>query len=353
MLHSNTPTVKPQTASPNVFALFSSSLANDLNCLSINAETGSIESLVPVQGPAKQYFSKLYGESTREYPFDSKRGRFHFLDIDQKGATSSSPITLYSIDPSTGDSTATTITGATGFVVSFVYHAESASLIFATGFREASQFDFYTLDPDTATATAISTVHRGESESSSAAFYSPYITEVSSSGKTVLRLGYKEVVVGNSPGLGSTPLDGNATATWQSVPGPANEEFFYSLVRRPGTDKFLSLTPSTRFNHTFSVVEWDTTGDDPKVVLEVPDAHPPSTSSTGVLGYVVDTATADSYAALVVKKGPVPLGLEDKWELISLDLNSGEGNSKAITGKGFDPLGAETVTVSGIGIKTA
>lgn len=77
--------------------------------------------------------------------------------------------------------------------MSYVYHAESAALIFATGFREDSQFSFYSLDLDTAKATFISTEQRGTSESSSPAYYSPYMTAVALSGKAVLRLGYKQV----------------------------------------------------------------------------------------------------------------------------------------------------------------
>ena len=77
--------------------------------------------------------------------------------------------------------------------MSYVYHAESAALIFATGFREDTKFSFYSLDLKTAKAVFISTQPRGVSEGSSAAYYSPYMTAVTSSGTTALRLGYKQV----------------------------------------------------------------------------------------------------------------------------------------------------------------
>tara|TARA_B110000977_G_scaffold147008_1_gene186336 strand:+ start:394 stop:624 length:231 start_codon:yes stop_codon:yes gene_type:complete len=70
--------------------------------------------------------------------------------------------------------------------------------------------------------------------------------------------------------------------------------------------------------------------------------------------YVADTVVGDAYAALVVKKHPSPLepGVKDRWELLSVDLTAATGGSVEIKGKGFEILGAETVSISGIGIKS-
>ena len=43
-----------------VYALFSSGVASDLNCLTIDSATGHISALKPVKGPAKDYFAKVY-----------------------------------------------------------------------------------------------------------------------------------------------------------------------------------------------------------------------------------------------------------------------------------------------------
>lgn len=128
-------------------------------------------------------------------------------------------------------------------------------------------------------------------------------------------------------------------------------QFFYSLTRVPGTDKFVSLAPSQSANHTLAVVSWDISGDAPEVILDVPDAHPPSSPNTGILGYVTDTVSAGFYAGLVVKKGSLPVGLGDRWEVLSVDLSASTGGSAVLSGHGFDVLGAETVSVSGIGVK--
>ena len=70
------------------------------------------------------------------YPFDPTRSKFFFLDIDQQHASASSQITLYSVDPADGSSTATPVTGAKGFVMSFEYHPESATMVVAVGDRK-------------------------------------------------------------------------------------------------------------------------------------------------------------------------------------------------------------------------
>ena len=68
------------------------------------------------------------------------------MDIDQTAATKASPITLYAIDPSNGESTTKVVKGASGFVVSFVMHKESGKLLMALGKKEAASFSFYMLD---------------------------------------------------------------------------------------------------------------------------------------------------------------------------------------------------------------
>lgn len=128
-------------------------------------------------------------------------------------------------------------------------------------------------------------------------------------------------------------------------------QFFYSLTRVPGADKFVSLAPSASANHTLAVVSWDITSEEAKVILDVPDAHPPSSPRTGILGYVTDTVSDGFYVGLVVKRGSLPVGLGDRWEVLSVDLSAVSGGSAVLSGHGFDVLGAETVSVSGIGVK--
>ena len=131
---------------------------------------------------------------------------------------------------------------------------------------------------------------------------------------------------------------------------PTQEEFYYSLVRPGGGDSFISLAPSAAFNHTFAVVEW-TTGSTATVIANIADAHPPETRQTGILGYVADDANAQNYVAMTVRANPSVLpGLKDRWEVVVVDRVAKTGASVPISGHNFDPLGAETISCSGVGI---
>jgi hypothetical protein len=306
-----------------------------------------------VSGPVKAYDAKLYGESTRVFPFDEKRGRFFFFDIDEVTAKATSPITMYTIDPATGESTSSVVSGVTGPVRSFDYHSETGTSLLAVGNRTSSTFSTYSVNLATAVATKVAShIERGASESASAAFYGAYISNIASNGSALYRLGYKSVSTGQQPGLGTTFLD-SRKSVWRNVPNVAGEDFYYSLSRMNGSDTFVSLAPSASLNHTLAVYSWSATDATATLLLDVPDAHPPSSSGTGILGYVADTVAAgtNTYAALVVKKNPSVLpGAKDKWEVITVDLDQATGQSREISGKGFEILGAETVSISGIGI---
>jgi len=333
------------------YALFTSPSVANLDCLTIDVATGNITSKVPVSGPAKDYFAKLYGEITRVYPYSPSRNKFFFLDIVQTGATPSSPITLYSIDPATGASTSAVVSGVAGFVVSFDYHPESDRVVVAVGAREDVSFSFLTVDVDTAVASLLGTVDRGASEAASPAFYAPYITVMAQNGTSAYRLGYQQVSEAVGPGLGATPLAGGV-ATWEAVPSAPGLGFLYSMVRKPGTDAFVSLAPSSATNHTLSVVSWARGDASAAVLLDMANAHPPQMIGTGVLGYVADATSKSLYAALVVQPAKGSLfGEGDQWVLAFVEYDSGATGHVVIDGQGFAKLGAETVGVSGLGIK--
>lgn len=356
-------------ANVTVVALFSSPQLANLDCVSIDAQSGTVQSLQPVNGPAATYLNGLYSSETRVYPHRPTRNTFVFADIVQTGATAESPITLYTVDANTCASTALNVTGASGFVVSFAYHPESDTMMLATGAKEATEFNFYSVDLDTAVASHVALVQRGDSEASSPAYYAPYLTALDLNGTSALRLGYQEVTAGSGPGLGVTPLSADAgpVATWEQVPTVPNQEaLFYSLTRPKGGDALVSLSPAVAAGHSLSVVAWarNASGSSrsdnsvassspaPRVLLEMSNAHPPGGTIEGVLGYVADVATADWYAALVVAEAPGMLGRHDSWALATVNLaNESTGYVKLNPGSTkFDPLGAETVSVSGIGI---
>ena len=151
------------------------------------------------------------------------------------------------------------------------------------------------------------------------------------------------------------------------------------------------MAPSAAADHTLSVVAWERRGDGaapetpPEVLLDVANAHPPKALGDGNLGYVADAVSGDgdAYVALAVQVDErKPFGAMDRWEIICVTGLAGKqrgadggaevegrwhdgerrprgsslstlasGGAVALSGnKFFAPLGAETVTVSGVGI---
>jgi len=105
---------------------------------------------------------------------------------------------------------------------------------------------------------------------------------------------------------------------------------------------FVDFTPT----YSFTLKDGSAT-----VVANIADAHPPETRQTGVLGYVADDANANKYVAMVVRSNPSVLpGLKDRWEVVVVDRVAKTGASVPISGHNFDPLGAETISCSGVGI---
>lgn len=346
-----------------VYALFTSgdplAATSDLQALTIDVASGNITQNVALTGPAAAYDAKLYGEQTRVFPYAHALNKFFWFDIKQQGATSTTPITLYLVDPADGSSTSATVSGgAQGNVIGFAYHTESGAAVLTTGARDGHTFSFYTVDLNTAASTplggAAGSVARGANETDPG-YYSGYISALGLNITTTYRLGYESVTQGMGPGLGVTDLGAAAAAasrtSWNTVPSASKHEFFYSLSRKQGGDTFLSLAPSDSLDHTLAVVEWTVAGD-ARVVLDVPDAHPPEDKRTGILGYVAADTTGSQYVAMAIKEMPSVLpGRNNQWEILGVDLETATGRSVAIAGKGFDILGAETVSVSGVGIK--
>ena len=119
-----------------------------------------------------------------------------------------SPITLYSVDPATGASTATLVRGAAGFVVGFAMSPERGQLLISVGDKAGRSFRFFWVDPASGEATAAGSVDRGASEATSDAFYAPYITATAMGGDAVLRLGFKQVTQAEGPALCTTAIGG-------------------------------------------------------------------------------------------------------------------------------------------------
>merc|ERR1712023_562277 len=97
-------------------------------------------------------------------------------------------------------------------------------------------------------------------------------------------------------------------------------------------------------------VSWDGPSGKSKLVASLGNAHIPQ--SLGMkFGYVADAVQGNTYAAVTVNLGsPIPIpGVLDKWQISTVDLESGTVSSKPISPQP-SVLGAETISLSGFGL---
>eukprot|EP01064_Diplonema_japonicum_P028714 TRINITY_DN4474_c0_g2_i1.p1 TRINITY_DN4474_c0_g2~~TRINITY_DN4474_c0_g2_i1.p1 ORF type:complete len:428 (+),score=102.65 TRINITY_DN4474_c0_g2_i1:50-1333(+) len=323
----------PFTASGDMFAIFTAGLSNHLESLTI-AASGHITKK-EVTGPAATWYTSLYGESTRTFSFDGKRSLFHFVDGKADGG-----VTLYSINPATGSSTAKTLK-VNGYPVGFAYHLESDKFVFSI--LKGETFTFHSVNVDTGATVVAGSIVRGSGEAS-AAYYAGYISGIALDGTTVQRLGFQTVTTGSNPGLGSFNLTGPlpSTAKWANVANAANSQFYYTFTRIQNSNDFISLAPAAKGDHSFQMVRWSLNGTS-TVLAALPNAHAPASNKIGTLGYVAAGQAGTTYGALVIEVGPD----EHKWAIATYDMSAGKYQVNA-----FQPefLTSQGAAVSGFGV---
>jgi hypothetical protein len=191
--------VSPAAAEEVAYALFLEDTVNPakggLKVMHINMTTGAIFDSVKVVG-----FENDFGESTREFVFDSARQKFYYLDAnftmnEGKRPAGGRQTLLYSVDVHSGTATKTLVKGANDFPTGYYMQESSGSIIMATEAWEGNQtavtgFEFYTVDPTTATATHLATSHRAATENDPA-FYAGFHRACDPAGKECYRLGFK------------------------------------------------------------------------------------------------------------------------------------------------------------------
>jgi len=102
------PRAAPSAEASLGYALFSKALSSELVALKIDLATGHTTH-APVTGPAAEYYSRFAGEATRLFPFDPATRRFLFADVDESRL--GRPLTLYTVNASSGVSAAVPIRG--------------------------------------------------------------------------------------------------------------------------------------------------------------------------------------------------------------------------------------------------
>jgi len=320
------------------FAIFTESLKSALSAATIDLSTGEVTSRTDVTGPASDWYALYFGESTRILPWDAEAARFVFADAD----LATGQLTVYTIDPRTGESTGTAVQGCSGMPVGMAWDADLRALVLTT--QSETEAAFHALDAQTGEAKALGRVERGSDEDSEA-FYAGYISH--SHAGTTFRSGHQRVTLADGEGVGITELPGTSDVAKSSWKGAAKADAHglpISMQRHPAGG-FLSLAP--RDSGKLDVVSWDVNGT-AQIVAELGNANMPASEGL-TLGYVTDAPVMDdTYAAMTVNLAGGH-GLGDKWTVSTVSLGTGAVQEFALNPQP-SIFGAEAVSVTGFGL---
>jgi len=288
------------------------------------------------------------------FEYDPARNKFYMLDVDftKPAPKGGRPITLFAIDPVSGKTAATPVTGGpVGYVHGYVMHEESGNVHFSTAGEGV--WNFWLVDPDTGKATRVGDAAGlpRSADEGDPSFYAGYHRGVDPTGTRALRLGYQSVVNQQGAGIGIAQLGSAAeaaSAAWHAVAAPAGDRFYMSFQRAPGgVDKWLSLAPNASTN-LLDLIEWNLASGDgvrfgaSRVVASLGNAAAPRVMGGGQLGFLGDAVRATgpvgsgTYVALVDQESAIPIpfpGALDRWALATVDLATG-----ATTHVALDPM---------------
>lgn len=348
------------------FGCFTRSLLPGLACLTFDAGSGHVTARHPVSGPFAEYLKLYVGEGTRLFPWDPVSGRFYFADTlfnkSAPGSYGDNPLVLYTLNPADGSTTASAVSGGgcpAGFPMGMGWDAVHKSLVLT--FQSASEVSFCSVDPVTATSTALGTLSRGATEETSGAYYAAYLSHVH--GGEAVRVGHKLVTTGKEAGVGVVSLgDLRSSAAHVEVQGPTlswsglplASHAIPSSVRKHPKSGYVSLAQRTGGSSDgkpgLDIIGWDVSGTSEKVLAALANAHSPRIPFLNTpLGYITDALDGTLYGAMTVALHPAPLGVMNKWSVSTLNLNTGalvEAELKPQPGL----IGAGEVSLSGFGL---
>ena len=386
------------------YALFTRSLLPGVVAYTFDLGSGVVTARHPLIGPFGEYLDGYYGESTRILPWDAAAAKFYFADVGagdgaQSGGAASTikTLTVYTIDPATGKSTAAAVhgcgassttsssTSSSAYPVGMAWDASLGMLLVAT--QTEREVTFCAIDPQSGSGTPKGTVTRGTTEASSASYYAAYISHAHAG--LAWRVGHLQVTTGRQSGVGYTNLSSLATAAGaKPAAAPASWHHlsfgshampatlsthprggFISLAQRAAPAPYAEPTKphapnaagaidtgrvgagSVSARAVLDVVQWGMEGD-VRVVANLTNAHTPVIpSSSAQLGYVADSVHLMLYGAMTIAAHPSPLlpGVADKWSVSTVDLDSGKLVQAPL--KPQPSLeGAETTALCGFGI---
>eukprot|EP01059_Diplonema_ambulator_P035475 TRINITY_DN8353_c0_g2_i1.p1 TRINITY_DN8353_c0_g2~~TRINITY_DN8353_c0_g2_i1.p1 ORF type:complete len:456 (+),score=54.18 TRINITY_DN8353_c0_g2_i1:105-1370(+) len=328
---------KPRAApSELVYALFVTGLNKILNALTMTTD-GKRTSTQPVTGAAAEWYARWYGQGTPLFPFDGKRLSFHFVDA----ANNSAQTVLYTIDAQTGSSSSKALvseigTSITGYPVGMQWLQDYDRMLFST--LSDDVYTYYTVSVVTGVASKLGAVQRNSTQGEAdPSYYAGYFSGSGLDGKSIYRLGYRQVTTQQSFGFFNSSLGKDGGTIFTPMQPPPSSYDLYSFDRLAATEVYYSLAPSTTGDNSFAVFKWNLTMP-MTLVAQLTNAHPPVLNGLGTLGYVGTAVSPYTYIAIVMSQ----TSYGQKWSISSIDLS----NNKHETNQ-FDP---EFSMPSGCGI---
>jgi len=308
----------------NVAGLFK----DGLSAQTIDLSSGKVTARKTVSGPVQEYINTLAGASTRLFAWDAANTRFVFADADYSGKGPAYPLTVYTIDATTGASTSKPVSGCAGEPLGMTWDADAKGLVL--GMQDKDSASFFLVNPDTGKATPAGTVSRGSSESSPS-YYAAYIS-YAGAGKAY-RVGHEQVSSGTGPGMSTLSLSASSQAVavpqWQDVALSKNHSLPVTVRAHPfGGFVSLAIRGSTV---GLDVVTWDATNGTARVIANLTNANVPFSAGApkagipneGACGYVGEDVAGTTFAAMTMQEGgKVPI-ISDKWKISTVDLNTG------------------------------
>jgi len=346
---SGTTSTRPLHANSNVtgYAIFTKAILSGLVAIKFDPTSGAVLSQKTITGPFAKYYELYYGDSTRVIEWDEQKAKFYFADLSE--SADSEAVTVYSIDPETGESTSAPVSGCKSeYPIGLSWDAQTGLLILAT--QSASTASFCAVDPASGKGSAMGQVMRGTTEANES-YYAAFLSHVH--GGVAIRVGYREVTTGGSLGKVATTLargSGTLTPSWHAV--DLDTHGAPASVHTHPSGGYISLAPRTSSGSGYDVVGWDTSDDGgQRLLANLTNAHPPRIPFTNApLGYVAAAVSGKVFGSLTVAYHPgVVPGGSDKWVVSTLDLSTGKLTEAALSPQPSIE-GADTASLTGFGL---
>lgn len=334
------------------YALVVGGFSGKLQALTIDITSGAVVKKVTVSD------YNNWGESTRDFAYDGKRNRFYALDVDfVKQATRPSggrPVTLFSIDPTTGEVDMIPVTGGlVDYVTGYSVDEETGRIHAATQKMSAdgktvAGYSFYWVDAVKGTSKLIGSLSRDSSKKEDDVSYYAGFHRLHGDNGEAVRIGYKYVSSAQQPGLFTVTMGESASTKMTTVPLPKGLDFYLGALRSPlSSTGYLSAAPALS-NGFLSIVSWD--AEKATTLASFQNVTAPRVTDGGTLGFTLDAARKDVYVALVDANSAVATPFPTAWDQLAIAVVPLSSDSDAKVMKLTPAILSGGTSVSGLGL---